>query len=207
MATTFFLRNEPPPILGGGPGKKLLDDIRGKSAVSKVTNTTASATFKQVTDNAGGTPLMWYTEMLESVTISGTITFNLRAFESVATVNVGLSVNLQWLSSNGGFNSTILSERALPNANTELSTVDTAVTDTYTPTPTTLRRGDRIGLIVGFHNIGTMAAGTATLSYNASSGGSTGDSFVTFTENVRAYGDVASSAWAGASQGGISGWW
>lgn len=210
MATTFYLRNEPPPLYppGGGPGVKLLDDTRGKSVVSKISDITAGATFKQVTDNVGGANVSWYTEMLEPVTISGNVSLNLRALESVLTVNATLDINVQWVSVVGTFQGTILSARQFPTVTTELTTSDAGYTDTFTPTTVNIRRSDRIRLVVGFRNVGTMGAGTATLSYNASSGGSTGDSFITFTENIRAFGEInASASWAGAAQGGIAGWW
>ncbi len=208
MATTFYLRNEAPPVLGGAPANKLLDDIRGKSVVSKVTDTTAGATFKQVTDNSGGVVVSWYTEMLEPVTISGAVSLNLRAFESALTVNATLDINIQHVNVVGTFQGTILSSRQFPTTTTELTTSDAAYTDTFTPTSVNIRRSDRIRLVVGFRNVGTMAAGTATLSYGATSGGGAGDSFITFTENIRAFGEVSrGSSWAGASQGGIAGWW
>lgn len=210
MTTTFYLRNEAPPLYppGGGPAVKLLDDVRGKGVFSKVTDTTAGATFKQATDNSGGVLISWYTEMLEPVTISGNVTLNLRAFESALTVNATLDINIQWVNVVGAFQGTILSARQFPAATTELTTSDAAYTDTFTPTTVNVRRSDRIRLIVGFRNVGTMAAGTATLSYGATSGGGAGDSFVTFTENIRAFGEInASASWAGAAQGGIAGWW
>lgn len=209
MATTLYLRNEAPPLYppGGAPAVKFLDDTRGKAFFSKVTDTTAGATFKQVTDNSGGVAISWYTEMLEPVTIAGSITLNLRAFESALTVNATLDINIQWVNVIGTFQGTILSSRQFPTTTTELTTSDAAYTDTFTPTSVNIRRSDRIRLIVGFRNVGTMAAGTATLSYNASSGGGAGDSFVTFTEDIRKIGDTKSSSWAGAAQGGIAGWW
>lgn len=208
MTTTFFLRNEAPPILGGSPGKKVLDVVRGKSVFSKVTTTTVSGTNIQVTDNVGGAAITWYTEPLQPITISGTVTVNLHGTVSIATVNAGFGMLLERTRADGVVLSTIIADTVIPSAGiTALGTADTLVTGTFTPTSTAMKIGDRLKLTMKIRNAGTMAAGTATLSFNASSGGSTGDSFLTFTENIFGYGDVISSAWAGASQGGIAGWW
>jgi hypothetical protein len=207
VPTTFFLRNEAPPLLGGAPANKLLDEQRGKSVFSKVTDTTAGATFKQVTDNSGGVVISWYTEMLDAVTVSGPVSLNLRAFESALTVNATLDINVQWVTVIGNLQGTILSARQFPTTTTELTTTDAAYTDTFTPTSVNIRRGDRIRLIVGFRNVGTMAAGTATLSYGATTSGGAGDSFITFTEKIKTFDNVGNASWAGAAQGGIAGWW
>lgn len=207
MPTTFFLRNEAPPILGGASGKKLLDDVRGKSVVSRVTTTTNGGTNIQVTDNAGGQPLSWYSEPLQAVTIAGTMTVNLRGTENVATTNAGFGIVIERVRVDGNVLSTILPETTVPSVITELSTSDTAVVGTYTPTSTPINLGDRIRVTVKIRNVGTMASGTATLSFGAASGGGAGDSFITFTEDIRAFGDTTSSSWAGAAQGGIAGWW
>lgn len=202
------MRNEAPPILGGGSsGRKLLDDVRGKSTASKVTTTTVSGTNIQVTDAAAGIGIAWYSEFLQSVTITGTITINLRGLVSLSTVNAGFGFLLERTRPDGTVNATIVAETTVPAVITALSTTDSAKTGTYTPTSTPIRTGERLKLTVKIRNVGTMAAGTATLSINASTGGGAGDSFITFTETISAYGDVTSSAWSGASQGGISGWW
>jgi hypothetical protein len=208
VSTTFFLRNEAPPILGGASsGKKLLDDVRGKSAVSKVTTATVSGTNIPVTDTAGGMTLAWYSEPLQPVTISGTITVNLRGFESATTVNAGFGILLERTRADGLVLGTIIADTTVPGAITELSTSDAAVVGTYTPTSIAMGLGDRLKLTVKIRNVVTMAAGTVTLSIAGPTGGAAGDSFITFTETIRAYSDVMSSAWSGASQGGISGWW
>lgn len=208
MPTTLYLRNEGPPILGGAStGRRLLDDVRGLAVVSKVTTTTLSGTNIQVTDGAGGTALAWYSDPLQPVTIAGTITVNLHGLESATTVNAGFGIVLERTKSDGNASSTIIAETTVPAVITELGATDTLITGTFTPTLTALKAGERIKLTVKIRNVGTMAAGTATLSIGAPTGGGAGDSFITFTETVRAYGDVASSAWTGAAQGGIAGWW
>lgn len=187
--------------------RRLLDVTRGKSAVSKVTTTTVSGTNIQVTDTAGGTALAWYSEPLQPVTISGTITVNLHGLVSASTVNAGFGILIERAKSDGSASSTIVADTTVPSTITALATTDSVKTGTYTPTQTAIKVGERIKITVKIRNVGTMTAGTATLSIGAATGGGAGDSFITFTENILAYGDVVSSAWAGASQGGISGWW
>ena len=44
--------------------------------------------------------------------------------------------------------------------------------------------GERIKITLSIRNVGTMAAGTATISYNGQASATTGDTYVTFTENI-----------------------
>ena len=52
------------------------------------------------------------------------------------------------------------------------------------PTSTAMAVGERIKVTLKVRNVGTMAAGTVTNSYDGPAAAATGDTYVTFTENV-----------------------
>src|ERR1700744_2371473 len=65
------------------------------ASVNSVTNTTSGGTKIQCTASAGGTALKWISAPLaNAASISGTITFNIRAKESNASANTGITVDV-----------------------------------------------------------------------------------------------------------------
>lgn len=135
----------------------------------------------QLRDGASN-PLTWFTEPLEAVTISGTITFNIWGNESSMNANAGFQVKVERCDGSGNVISTIVnSERG-----TEMSTTDAVNTWTATPTSTTLAAGDRLKFTVYANDAGgTMASGfTVNMFY---SNNATNDiSSVAFTETLAA---------------------
>ena len=68
---------------------------------------------------------------------------------------------------------------------TELTTSETAATITLTPTSTALAAGDMLVLLAMYCGIGTSASGfTVTGYYAGTTGGASGDTYVTFTETI-----------------------
>jgi hypothetical protein len=110
------------------------------------------------------------------VTISGTITLNLMAYESAMNANVAINIKIERLDSTGAIISTI----AQSARTTELgTTINTNVNFTVTPTSTAMLKGDRIRATVYGDDAGTMGAGfTFTFQY----GHSTTSSTIGFTE-------------------------
>ena len=168
MGTRFFVRplssSLTPP---SGSVYYLLSDRTGSSSLNAITTTTAGGTAIDVTGTAGGTEIYWFTEPITTaVTISGTMTVQLRGLESVATVNACLAVIIERTNNSGSVISTIL-DATVPDPAVELGTGISNPTDTYTPTTTTLDVGDRIKVTQQVRNVGTMGAGTVTINYNA----------------------------------------
>lgn len=176
MATTFFLRNL------GVSGARAAGKGRGTASTTKVTNTAAGPTAGvQLTESAGGAVTSWMTNCLQAVTISGTITFNIRGLESNALANAGFQVKVERCNAAGVVQSTIVnSERG-----TEMGTSDAANNWTASPTSTALSDGDRLKITVYANDAGgNMTSGrTVTISLDGPTAAAAGDSYVTFTEN------------------------
>ncbi len=187
MATTLYLTSGAAPV--GGSGARLLSPGRGSGSANAVTTATAGGTNIPVTATAGGTALTWWFRV-GAQTISGNISANLRGLESATTVNAGFGILIEQYASDGTtFLSTILSDRTVPATITEFTTSDAAkALAAVAPTSTVCNEGDWIKVTVKIRNVGTMAAGTATLSYNGPTAAQAGDSYVTFADNLVLYG-------------------
>lgn len=154
---------------------------RGRTVTTAVTTSTASGTNIQVTATAGGQALTFFSEPLtEGVTISGTVTPNLRGLESAGTVNAGLALLVERANTAGVAQSTVIARQVI---GAELVTTESARTASLTPTSTAFSAGERIRVTVSLINVGTMAAGTATMHYNGAAAAASGDNYITFTEN------------------------
>jgi len=186
MATDFFLRGTTSSV--GGAGDRILSQRRGRvgtggTGQTAVTTTTAGGTNIQVTTTAGGQALQWFSEPItEAVTISGTVTPNIRGSESAGTVNAGAGVLIQRCNNAGTVQSTIVADTVV---GAEYGTSDAARTANLTPTSTAMAVGERIKVTLKVRNVGTMAAGTVTNTYNAAAAGGSGDTYVRFAEDIR----------------------
>lgn len=179
MATTLFLRDLASTL--GGAGQKAMLARRGRTAVTTTTNTVASGTNITITATAGGQVLSWFSEpVTNAVTISGTITLNIRCRESANTVNAGVALLIERANNAGTVQSTV-SARAVIGA--EAGTTEAARTGTRTPTSTAFSAGDRIKVTLSVINVGTMAAGTFNTYHDGPAAAASGDSYVTFTED------------------------
>ena len=109
------------------------------------------------------------------------MTVRLRGNQSAATVNACFAVIIERTDNSGSPISTILND-TMPSPAAEIPTVTQQVSDTYTPTSTTLAVGDRIKLTVQVRNVGTMDAGVVTLTQNAAADGNTSN--IEFAEDI-----------------------
>lgn len=146
-----------------------------------VTTATIGGTNIQVTATAGGQALVFLSEPLtEGVTISGTITPNLRGLESAGTVNAGFAVLIERADNAGAALQTLVTRQIV---GAELGTSEAARTTSLTPTSRTFSAGDRIRLTVSLINVGTMAGGSVTMHYNGAAAAASGDNYIRFTED------------------------
>lgn len=182
MGTKFYLRALTPTLTPpSGTVYQLLSDRTGASNANLITTTTAGGTSIDVT-NSLGDEVYWFTEPITTaVTISGTMTVRLRGSESAATVNASFAVIIERTDNSGSVISTILNAN-FPDPAAEIPTVTQQVSDTYTPTSTTLAVGDRIKLTVQVRNFGTMGAGTVILTQNAQIDSNTSN--IEFAEDI-----------------------
>ncbi len=192
MATTLFPTSVASDL--GGAGQKSLSASRGLISVNAVTNDVASGTNLPVTDVGGGQALTWLSTLLQAVTISGTITVNIRGKESAAQANCGAGILVERCDSLGNVISAILNDVTVPSVITEYSTSDAAKNGTFTPTSTTLVDTDRIKITLKVRNVGTMGSGhTITNTYAGPTAAAAGDTFVTFTETLNSIVQVGTS--------------
>ncbi len=201
MATKLFLRDLASTL--GGAGQKAMSQSCGGAAITTTTTTTAGGTNIQITATAGGQALTWFSEPLATaVTISGTITLNIRCRESANTVNAGVALLLERTNTAGVVQSTV-SARAVIGS--EAGTAEAVRTATRAPTSTAFLAGDRIKVTLSVINVGTMAAGTFNTYHDGRANNASGDSYVTFTENfatddirdVAAYTIIGSNGYKG----------
>jgi hypothetical protein len=183
MPTDFFLRSSASGL--GGAGQRRLSQRRGRASATVITTTVASGTDIQVTATAGGQALTWFSEPISAaITISGTVTVNIRGLESANTVNSGRGILIERTDNAGTVQSTIVANATVPATITEFTTTDAANgAATYTPTSTAMAVGERIKVTLKVRNVGTMAAGTVTISHEGAASAAAGDTWVRFTEN------------------------
>ncbi len=180
MATQLFLRDAASDL--GGAGQKALSLSRGASSTTAITTTTVSGTNIQVTQTAGGQALTWFSDKLPAQTLSGTVTVNIRGRESATTVNAGAGILIEKTNSTGTVQSTILADATIPTTITEYTTTDAAKTQaSLAITTTTINQDDRIKITLKVRNVGTMAAGTVTKTYDGPTASAAGDTYVTFS--------------------------
>jgi hypothetical protein len=187
MATRIHLTSLDSDLDGtlGAGAQKLARRTIGTGATSAVTTTVAGPTAGiQVTDVGGGTAQEWYTEPLQAVTISGTITKVIWGNESATQANAGFHVQVHRTTSAGAVISTIHdSERG-----TEMGTSNSANTwTTGTVTGTTLATGDRLRIRVLINDAGGTLANNRSVTYrfNGAVAAADGNTYVEFTENFQ----------------------
>jgi hypothetical protein len=170
MPTTFYLRNA-----DIGVNNYMLGALqRGASVTTLTINTTSGGT-----DISGG---FFATAPLAAFTLSGSVTVSCRASESNNTANSGMRYRLYKWSPSGGLSSALLTL----TQGAELTTTNSTVSLSGTPTSTAFANGDVLVVEVAITNVGgTMGSGrTVDVTYNGATANATGDSFFTINENV-----------------------
>ena len=189
MATKCFLWSGAATYNKGGQAADLSGTNRGWVSLPASGTQGTSATSATRTITSGPTsgeevPINyeWISYPLSAdVTISGTITFNLRMAENAMTANAGAQCVIERIDNLGATISTIVnSERG-----TEMGTAQAAQNWTASPTSTDMKKGDRFRIRVAVNDAGgTLTGGGgqfATLWWGGTAGAS-GDTYVQFNE-------------------------
>lgn len=182
-----------------------LSETAGALLDDATVTTTASGTEIQFTKTAGGAIAQWVSGRAPPGGFTLTsVNASIRAIESGAAVNAGLRLRVfkreaagtETEIAGGPFDDGV----ELPTAPSAAYTFTADVTDTA------FAEDDRVLLKVYATNIGTMAAGTATLGFNEADG-TAGDSYVVFFPSVAFKAEDAGSALsaAGVSTATLSG--
>lgn len=184
MATQFFMTDTASDL-------NLADDER-LASLARDAATVASGGVSTVTGPTAGlrlvhrlTPfgqLVWITNPLNAVTISGLMTFNVWMKESAAQANTGAQVIVRRIANDGTHISSVVNSEK----GTELGTALAVQNWTATPTSTTLAAGDRLAIeILGNDAGGTMASGrTFDGTYGSPTASVSGDTWVQFNETI-----------------------
>ncbi|MEK9152565.1 MAG: hypothetical protein AAB692_04310, partial [Patescibacteria group bacterium] len=188
-ATALYLLDTASSIDPGTDEERVLSLTRGAASVTYVTGTVAGTvtpptTTTQFTKTDGGANQTWYTDPLNAVTISGNVTFNIRAKESVAQANATVTAELLRADNAGNILSTIAS---VNTGDTELTTTDAAKNWTKAPTSTALSAGDRLAIRVHIDDGNGVTMGnnrSVKMTIGGASAGAAGDSYVQTTEAV-----------------------
>ena len=147
QATTVYLGDAVSSINPGDDDERRLNRLRGSSVVTYTKGTLAGrvtppSAATQLTKVSGGTAIVWYTDPLDAVRISGNITFNFWARESQTQANAGLVAELLRASASGAIQSVISAVTVNPPTG-ELNTTLSVENWTATPAPTDLANGER----------------------------------------------------------------
>ena len=161
-----------------------LSTARGSSATSATRSSVAGPT-NGIEMGTSAIALVWYSPPLDAdATISGSITWNLRAAISAMTTNGAVNAQIEVIDGATG-TITLIDKTA---RTTEAGTTETVQNFAETPASgVACKRGDRLRVRVFFDDSvdGNMASGgTCTLWYDGPTGAATGDSYFTLTENL-----------------------
>lgn len=193
MATRFYLTAVASSVDPSNPlAVRVLSPSPGADAAPLYTATTVLGPTTGVQLKSAGTSLIWVTEPLDAVTISGTITANVWGLESSMNANAGFEVKVHRCSSLDGGKLALIADVEF---GTELGTAAGVQNWTLAPTSTAIGSQERLGIEVFTNDAGgTMASGfTITLDADGSTGGVDGDTWVEFTEAVTIFGAAAAT--------------
>lgn len=175
MPTTFYPRAQQIGLAtyGNGANGELAALSRGATSTQASVNTTAGGTWISLG--------FYATPPLQSFSLSGTVSVNLRGLESNAQANASLGLRIYRLSAAGVLSASL----GQASSTVELGTAEAARTASVTPTTTTFNNGDSLVFEIGAINIGTMGGGrSVTFFYNGPTAGASGDSFVTINPTI-----------------------
>lgn len=189
MVTKFFLSNTASGLdtnpWSGTNDEELVASLTAGSGLSTgTTDTVASGTQVAVTrDTTGDVAIVWWSNPLSAVVISGTVTLNFWMSESNMSANVGARVSIFRYSGDG---LTLLGNLSSSEKGIELPVTTRAAQNwTFTPSSVTLVDGDRLLVVVQGAGVGTMSGGfTFNLGFSGPTGAADGDSWVQFTEAI-----------------------
>lgn len=196
--STLYLTDVAGPAVGANIEKEMWTS-RGDGVNSVVRNTAAGWTSPlQWTDSGGGTAVEWYSKPLTAFTLSGLVKVNLRAAASNATT-CGIRAELAVCDSDGSNATTwgaatIVDAATVGGATTDpngaLGTSEAAVRGYLSGDDLAVTDGRRLRLRVFVDDMGQLpcvTGRTATLWYDGTSGGASGDSFITLPQSVTEY--------------------
>jgi hypothetical protein len=159
---------------------------RGAGVQDDVTNAAAGPSKIQTTDTAGGTVVDWFTKPLAAMTLSGLVRCNIRALQSGTTVNSTVACEIAVVDNDG----TNPVAWAYANKGDENSTTQVAKSFVAAGDDQSISAGQRLRIRLFITDCaqgssGLMnGGGSATTYYAGTTGGASGDTFLTFTDTL-----------------------
>lgn len=165
---------------------------RGGGVQTAVRNTAAGWTAPlQWTDSGGGTVVDWFTRPLQAFTLGGAAKANIRAAESNAAANASVRVEIARVDNDGTnpsvWGSWCMTSEAAGGISGELTTSEAAYTVYVSGDDLSVSDGQRLRIRVYVDDaplFALAASQTATLYYAGTSGGASGDTYVTLPQTV-----------------------
>jgi hypothetical protein len=190
VSTTFYLAtcagsDTTPPGALSTDIDLLARLTRDSGAAAGTTNSVAGGTTVPMTFTPAGNVLTYWTNPLNAVSLSGTVTYNLWMSESNLSANVGAGCII-WHTNIDGLTIDVFASQG---SGIELP-LTTRAAQNYTGAPNvvSVNKGDRLKIVPYGFNVGVMASGfTFDIAAGASSSAVDGDSFITLTETVTEY--------------------
>lgn len=183
----LFLTDVAGPAIGANVEKEMWTS-RGDGVNSVVRNTAAGWTTPlQWTDSAGGTPVEWYSRQLAAFTLSNSVGYNVRVAESNAAANAGVGLELAVCDADGSNAVVWGADRSVSNGTGEAGTTESAFTGSICGPDLAVSAGQRLRLRVfvdDMRGFPLVTGHTVTLWYDGTSGGASGDSFITLSQTV-----------------------
>lgn len=193
--TTIYLTDDATDVATASVDREAWTD-RGGGVASDVVNTAAGWTAPiQLTDSAGGTVVDWFTKPLAALTLGGVITANIRCASSSAAASIAARLEIAVVDLDGS-NPVVwgVANMALITAGSVdrvMQTTETAQTIYVGGDDIDIDDGQRLRLRLYIDEAapsGAMPASqTATFWYAGTSGGASGDSFITVNAELEEF--------------------
>jgi hypothetical protein len=164
---------------------------RGASVQTDVTNTTSGWTPRlQTTDTAGGIVVDWLTKPLEAVTLAGAVLVNARWLESNVAGDLAWACEIA-ICNGDGLSPVVWALNSFP---AEMTASEVAYQFYLSGDDTSVTQGQRLRIRFFLDDptyFPMVSPYTGTLYYAGTSGGASGDTYLTFTQTLTEFVAVA----------------
>lgn len=184
--TDMYLTNTASTV-DQGVVEKVLSLSRGSGVTTLATALVAGPTTGVQVDDGGA--VAWYTGTLGAVTLSGPISFNITCRETLATGDAILRAEIAICDTDGG-NPVVWGTNGYGAGGVELSTTEAAAIFWIMAPDVAVAAGQRIRVRLFFDDVyrattlAMAASGNGEVMFGATTGGGSGDAFMTFTQTI-----------------------
>lgn len=186
--STLYLTDVAGPAVGADIEKEMWTS-RGSGVNEINTSTVVGWTAPiQATDSGGGTKVEWYSKPLAAFTLAERVLLNIRAFEITTAANASLRAELAVCNGDGS-SAVVWAAANFNDSNSgELTTVEAAYVWHLAGDDLAVTSDQRLRLRVFLDDPSDVPMGSSVsgghIFYDGTSGGASGDSFITLTQTV-----------------------